>query len=54
MLPSVGHHRVMEAARGALVTMVLKWYNDLDHTSESPAELELVQAVEDLSWRSCC
>lgn len=25
MFPSVGHHRVMEAARGALVTMVLKW-----------------------------
>jgi len=21
----LGHHRVMEAARGALVTMVLKW-----------------------------
>ena len=39
MSPSVGHHRVMEAARGALVTMVLKWIYDLDHTSESPAEL---------------
>lgn len=26
MFPSVGHHRVMEAAqKGALVTMVLKW-----------------------------
>lgn len=27
---------------------------DLDHSSESPAELYMVQAVEDLSWRSCC
>ena len=54
MSPSVGHHRVMEATQGALVTMVLKWMYDLDHTSESPAELKDVQAVEDLSWRSCC
>jgi hypothetical protein len=30
----------MEAARGALVTMVLKWKDDLDHTSESAAELD--------------
>ena len=27
---------------------------DLDHSSESPAELGNIHAVEDLSWRSCC
>lgn len=57
MFPSLGHHQVMEAARGALVTMVLKWCEFILTTHRSrPLSLipEGFQAVEEMSWRSCC
>ena len=56
MLPSVGHHRVMEAtplSRGPRDDG-FKVVHNLDHSSESPAELKMCRAGEDLSWWSCC